>query len=610
MNYAKRSMKLKKSVMCAALASVLGTSGMVSADTYTFSYTGVFTMLDPSGKALVNSSSTYLDPWVGKRTNITGTMTYDTVAQTGTATITPFDFFSGGPAVATSVSFGSAGGNLMLVNMGFNWNGNNGIPVSLVWDMTGMLAALPKNLGGSISGAGGTLPASDLVSANSVPLGLVPISTTTWNTTQIPAPCTGVNGATCMGINPSGALPLVVDPLNSPYGTGIGGNPMIAGPFMGYNANFDIRSMTVTVKNGVSGPASISATTPVNTATGVLNTATVSVSFNQPMDAATVANAFTLTGPGGTVAGTTSPNTGLTATSFIFTPSSTLSYNTVYTATVGAGARNAGGVALVAGAANPWTFTTAAQPVTSRENANCATAATAGSYKGTFTMLDPAGFRVGRDTAVTGTWDGTTNTASNGTTFNMTLQSPNPFYGVTWIAHDIRVFGPGSYTINTGCTVAELRAGTAAASCAVAGQNMSFTVAAGQLAAHILFDWNGNNNISVVNLWSREPVGACLGSEVPRLSADGTVIGYGLASLDVNGDGFAGLPMTATSPFPRFNANFDLYGDATGARPAGAITAAGPSGGGCAVNQYGNGDQVIPAILLAALGYLGLRRKQ
>jgi hypothetical protein len=253
------NLTLKKTVLGVAIAAALGVSAAASADTYTFNYSGIFTMLDPSGKALVNSSATYADPWVGKRTNITGTMTFDTVTGAGSGTVVPFAFFSGGNAVATAMNMQAVGnglgtgpGSLVLGNMGFNWNGNNGIPVSIVLDAQGMFGAIgaagPAGLsvGTVIGSAGGTLPASNAVSGNSVPIGLVPISTTTWNTTQVPPPCTGLNGASCMGVNPSGTTPVVVDPLNSPYGTGIGGNPMIAGPFMGYNANFDIKTLTVT----------------------------------------------------------------------------------------------------------------------------------------------------------------------------------------------------------------------------------------------------------------------------------------------------------------------------------------------------------------------------
>lgn len=41
----------------------------------------------------------------------------------------------------------------------------------------------------------------------------------------------------------------------------------------------------------------------------------------------------------------------------------------------------------------------------------------------------------------------------------MTLSSPYAFFGYTWSAHHIRVFGAGTYTINTVCTTTQLNAG-------------------------------------------------------------------------------------------------------------------------------------------------------
>lgn len=445
----------------------------------------------------------------------------------------------------------TVGADQVGTHMLFDWGGNLNIDVIVVWNRNAAFGPSPM-----WTGAGGANPATkvwDLMSAD---------------TNQDP------------------------DAFN--------GTKMIDGPFTGFSANFNLMAT-------IPAAGSISSTTPASAATDVAITSPVTMTFSRPMNAASVAGAFTLVGPGSTpVAGTMSPNTGMTATVFTFTPTSPLSYQTTYTATLNATARDASGLALVAGATNPWSFTTELAPVAAG-SLTCI-AATPGSFNGVFTMLDSQGGRVGRDLGVTGTWDGTVNTASNGTNFNMTLASPNPFFGATWTTHDIRVFGPGTYSINTGCTTAELRAGTPPAACAVAGETMTFTVGSNQLGAHMLFDWSGNNNISVVNVWNRNTRSSCTPSAVPLKASDGPAIGYGLAMIDVNGDGISGLPMATTSPFPRFNANFDLYPGAAGAPTLATLPDAGSAGGGCTLSRNAAFDPVMPALVALVVGWMGIRR--
>jgi hypothetical protein len=257
-----KSSTMKKTVLSLALVASMGTTASASADTINMSWNGLFTMLDPAGKPLGNTSNPYYsDPtWsFGLRTQITGTMSFDTVTGAGSGTVVPFDFFSGGPAAAVGITFQSIGdgsggqGTLVLGNMLFNWNGNNGIPVSIVLDAAGMFGAMGApgfGVGTVITGTGAT-PASNGVKGGSIPIGPAPVATTTWNTTLVGPACTGTSGASCMGRSPSGGLPLVADT--------IGGSPMIAGPFQGYNANFDITTITVTsiVPNAVPVPAAV-----------------------------------------------------------------------------------------------------------------------------------------------------------------------------------------------------------------------------------------------------------------------------------------------------------------------------------------------------------------
>jgi len=236
---------LKKTAIAAAVAAAMGasisTTALASPADITLGYEGWFTMMNAGGTAaLANTDKSSATPMYGFRTAITGSMVFDTHNGSGSGTMVGFSFFGSGLAEATNISLQAIGngaggaGPLVLANLGFNWNGNNGIPVSLVLDATGMFAALPTATpsttitGGSLAATDGFL--FDFGKANyTLPMGPGPVVTTTFNTTDI--------GAITLGVNPSGTLPLTDD--------GIGGSPMKAGPFPNFNANFDIVTLHV-----------------------------------------------------------------------------------------------------------------------------------------------------------------------------------------------------------------------------------------------------------------------------------------------------------------------------------------------------------------------------
>lgn len=260
---------IKKNLLSVAVATILGAAvapQVAMADTITADWAGVFTMLDSGGAALANTSVTTKGA-NQFQTQITGTISFDTVTGAGSATLVPFDFFKGSlPAEAVGISFQAIGdglggpGSLVLGNMLFNWNGTNGIPVSIVLDGAGFFGGMQGGLinDGDLTQAEvagfGAVPASDGTYTNAtfgyLNLGPVPMATTEWNTTPLCVDNSGQTNGDCMGVSPSGALPLVVD--NAPNanefaqgdGFGIGGSPMIDGPFGGFNANFDITAMT------------------------------------------------------------------------------------------------------------------------------------------------------------------------------------------------------------------------------------------------------------------------------------------------------------------------------------------------------------------------------
>jgi hypothetical protein len=248
------NMNMKKTLLSAAIVSALGISTSANADLVAGSWSGVFTMIGAGGTFTLNGDAAG-NSTGGNRTFITGGLTFDTATGAGSGTVTPFSFFGSGVAIATTITFQAIGdgfgnpGPLVLGNMGFNWNGNNGIPVSIVMDATGFFGNVAGGLTVSQTLTGGTfgaLGASDntdtIVGAGGTtyPIGPTLMATTIHNTTAI--------GTPVLGTNPSGTLPLVTDTVvdGTNGDVGIGGSPMPTAPFPGFNANFDITSMHVT----------------------------------------------------------------------------------------------------------------------------------------------------------------------------------------------------------------------------------------------------------------------------------------------------------------------------------------------------------------------------
>jgi hypothetical protein len=206
-----------------------------------------------------------------------------------------------------------------------------------------------------------------------------------------------------------------------------------------------------------------------------------------------------------------------------------------------------------------------------------------------------------------------------------------------WAAHHIRLFGPGTYTINTDnenesptdisaeCTVAMLVAGTCTPS-ATASKNITFTVENGQIGAHMLFDWNGNFNIDVVNVWGQNAswddqddgdknnlwTGALWAGPSGYTVNPPTIWAY--VSTDSDGDGEIGVKMI-DGPFQKFSANFNLGPSdscVASAPSAIAIESSDKVGGGCSL---GTGNTRLTErgdwwLLAGFLAWLGLIRKR
>ena len=255
------------------LAGMLSASTNLSAAILEFDFEGLFTLLDPQGEAVQNTSAQFInDPtWGnGMRTQISGTLFFDTVAFLGGGTVDNFQF-QGQDVVVTDFANamrldGGLGGidpttnrtvdSFVVSNMLFNWNGYTGIPVSTVFETAGLMRGLEAGLfeiGKTLEARdtiGGIIPASNDIMNGTLQIGPAFFATLDWDTSFVGSCDAGITDA-CLGELLTGDLPLISD--------SIGGSPMIAGPLAGNSANFDITSMTMTnfVPTPVPLPASI-----------------------------------------------------------------------------------------------------------------------------------------------------------------------------------------------------------------------------------------------------------------------------------------------------------------------------------------------------------------
>jgi len=295
----------KKTALASVVAATLGTVAIPAAEANVLnvSWTGAFTMLNPSGGAFRSLASDYVGAggangyygngnanattfgapkypanavngtpntyyagavntthgWLAYRTPVRGTMSFDTTTGAGVGTVNDFFFFGdasgagSGSSVARAlgISFASIDTVGTLVGtMLFSWNGG-GHSVSIVLDASGMFGALKAGAfatgpTSTISGTG-ALPATDSFNFGSaktpllLPLGPSPIATKTMNTGS---GCDGAVIATqanAYTINPN--MSVVGTCMTGMADDGIGGDPMASSAFGLHNANFDISTV-------------------------------------------------------------------------------------------------------------------------------------------------------------------------------------------------------------------------------------------------------------------------------------------------------------------------------------------------------------------------------
>lgn len=247
-------MNLKKTAIAAALVTAVGTPTVSIADTISMSFTGLFTLIGGVGAINPNSDSAGGDDVAGTRTLVSGTGSFDTTTGAGSATINAFSFFGNGLAEATAVTFqaigdgfGSTAGSLVAGEMGFNWNGNIGIPVTAIFDAAGFFGSIGApgeswTVGQGCTGCATSATPDAPVYAPStltggVAIGAIPMAMTTYDTA---------------GTSLGDLFPLT--DLPSEEGA-IAGVPMTTEPFPGQNAAFDFVTINATNTTVVPVPA-------------------------------------------------------------------------------------------------------------------------------------------------------------------------------------------------------------------------------------------------------------------------------------------------------------------------------------------------------------------
>ena len=236
-------MTFKKSAIALAVSVAIGGAVTAEAETVYFSWGGTFTMLDSQGAPLRNTSNPYYsDPtWgYGYRSQVSGTLILDTVTGAGTATIDPFEFCNGGPALFQDfmlqfIGDGAGGqGTLAAASLMMDWNTSTTINVGLIFNASGFLGLWPVNVSTTISGVGAP-PASNGIKSGKYPIGPAPIAMTTFNTDFHNDPSCVASHSCIIGDD------------------GIGGSPMDSGPFPDFNINIDFASVHLEFPPGMPG---------------------------------------------------------------------------------------------------------------------------------------------------------------------------------------------------------------------------------------------------------------------------------------------------------------------------------------------------------------------
>lgn len=529
--------------------------------------------------SLFNSSTDYTGPGSVSNATLASTAPFFSVTWTahdvqifGPGTYT-FDVTAGGDPsdTETGTLTMAVGPDQLGAHMLFDWGVNKNIDVAVVWNKNASFTG-PMCTGGSNCGATPNTP------------------------------------------NPDGNSSSTVFMLAStdPDGDGANGIPMAPkGPFPGFNANFSVK--------GTLGPANGTCAPTVDTTPDPFSFKAVT---NAALNTQYESNTITVSGLGVSQA---VPDPNQTAPISISTGGEySLDGGITYTNAAGTVSNtDTVKVRATSGSANGITTSITLSIGSVGATFSISTPAIAAAQGSNFTMLDPGGGIAGGTNDVVATWDGACETSAASTNFShMSLSSVTPFFQFNWTAHHIRVFCPGTYTINTACTTGnssaqDLDAGTCTPNTDPT-KNYTFTVGAGQIGAHILFNWNQTTNIDVVDIWNQNAVFGPSPMYTGAAACNNPTTVWDLMSADWDGDGQNGAAMI-DGPFQGFKANFNIMLTGTPLACTAytpTVNVADPSNApGCSIssrpsNGIERGDWWLVAGFLAWLGGIRIRLKR
>jgi len=245
-------MKFKQLAIATAVAAICASSSAHADTIATYDWTGVFTMITPEGDVMANTSASANDVG-GYQTYLSGEMSFNFDTGAGTATVDSF-LFNGSTAQAHDVNMQAIGdgnmgpGTLVAGNLLFDWAGNNNISIDNVLDAGGFFTG-DQGFNPDMSIKGDVAAGPAAVAPAYEPICAFALGTNCFvELNNGPVLMATVDGNPYVNedVTIYGVDGVTVAFEGNRHTDGLSGIAMDNGPFPAFNANFDIRTMTLT----------------------------------------------------------------------------------------------------------------------------------------------------------------------------------------------------------------------------------------------------------------------------------------------------------------------------------------------------------------------------